>query len=64
MYNAQKIINDAIEISERNSTTADMKLACQVGYLRATIFNLCDILNTTQDELKSLSQQLNSLGEL
>lgn len=63
MY-ADKLIQEAIDASKKHSPNLDSQLAFQVGYMKGLINQLCYTIESTQDELKLVQMELNSIGEL
>lgn len=63
MY-ADELIQEAIDASKQHSDQLDSQLAYQVGYMKAIISNLCYTIQSTQDELRLVQMELNSIGEL
>ena len=59
-----EIFNLAKNAAKAHSDKIDEQMAFQVGFLKAHITMMCDILDNTRSELKRVQQELNSIGEL
>jgi hypothetical protein len=64
MSEADKIIAHAEKAAKAHSPNADMQYAYLSGYLMSELRIAYNIIDNARDELRTLQQELNSIGEI